>query len=198
MSTDERRERVRDAVRRLLGVEPLDNAGQWSMTGHHRGVALGFSYFDEMTVRAQYPHDYPIYMHLRNGSDSSCPPERAPFFVFACGKAAPMDIAMRLLDETVCTDLRRLTHFELAMHELYSGSSTTEIRVSTPGWNGTPEMAHRMLDIVASIMLRLDEARAAADAAAGVSAGAPYRGAIPDLERIHEQRLAEIEAERSR
>lgn len=214
MSTDEQRAHVRDVVRRLLGVNPGENAGRWYMEGTYRGVAVSFSTSDlpefraddidasfkvDTRVSADYPRDYPLYLTLRDGADSSR--SEAAFFAFFRGQAAPLDIVERVLNETVCDGLRRLKRFNLDTidpAEIIRTRKPPSISLSVPRWVETPDTAQLMLEIVATLILGLDDARTAADAAAAANASTPYRGGVPDLDRLHKQRLAEIKAERRR
>jgi hypothetical protein len=207
MTTDENRERVRDAVRRTLGASPLANTGSWFVEGVYRGVPMWFSYsappdpHEEdlgvwTTIGTEIPGDYPLHLRLEPRTDDQPRDPRAAFFATLQGKAAPLDIVTRLLDAQICDDLRLLGRFTLNTYRAkLAGPSPFVIDLSVPGWVEDAGIADRMIDVLGRLVLSLEDARRAADAAAGASTG-PYRSIGPDPEELHKKRLAEVEAVR--
>lgn len=209
MTTDERREHVRDVVRRMLGASPLAHTGSWFVEGVYRGVPMDFWYSDPpkpddddtgvwTTVTAEIPHDYPLYLRLEPRTDDRPQDPPAPFPATLQGKAAPIDIVTRLLDAQMCGDLRLLGRFNLDTYPVKLASPSPApfvISLSVPWWVEDASVADRMIDLLGRLVLSLGDARAAADAAATASTG-PYRSIGPDPEELHRRRVAEIEAVR--
>jgi hypothetical protein len=208
MATDERREHVRDVVRRTLGVPPSENTGAWFVKGAHRGVPITFSYWEltardadryevprlGTTVTAQIPEGYPLHLRLEPRIDGGAQVPGHPCFTVVEGKAAPLDIVTRLLDVQTCDDLRALGQFTLRTQRVnLVASLTIEIDLSVPYWVEREDIARRIIDIVVKLVLSLEDARAAADAAANTSTG-PYRSDGPDTEALRRRRMAEVEA----
>lgn len=208
MTTDERREHVRDVVRRTLGVDRSKNTGAWFVEGTHRGVPTTFSYWElpardadryevppfGTTVTAQIPEGYPLHLRLEPRTNGRAEVPDPPCFAVLQGKAAPLDIVTRLLDVQTCEDLLSLGQFTLCTRRVNLISSLTmEIDLSVPYWVERDEVAGRMIDLVSKLVSALDDARAAADAAANTST-APYRSEGPDTEALHRRRIAEVEA----
>ena len=209
MTTDERREHVRDVVRRTLGVSPSENTGAWFVEGAYRGVPITFSYWElparsyndvyepprfGTSVTAQIPEGYPLHLSLEPGTDGRAQAPEAPFFTVLQGKAAPLDIVTRLLDVQTCDDLRALGQFTLSTERVSLVTSLTmQIELSVPYWVEREDVASRMIDLVTKLVLALEDARAAADAAANTTSG-PYRSEGPDTEALQRRRMAEVEA----
>jgi hypothetical protein len=208
MTTDERREHVRDVVRRTLGASPAEDTDAWFVKGTYRGVPITFSYWElpaqdanhyelprfNTSVTAQIPEGYPLHLSLEPGTDGRAQAPEAPFFAVLQGKAAPIDIVTRLLDVQTCEDLLALGQFTLCTRRVSLTSSLTmEIDLSVPCWVERDDVAERMIDLVSKLVLSLEDARAAADAAANTSTG-PYRSTGPDTEVLHRRRVADVEA----
>jgi hypothetical protein len=208
MTTDERREHVRDVVRRTLGASPSENTGAWFVEGAYRGVPITFSYWElparnyndvhepprfGTSVAAQIPGGYPLHLRLEPRTDGRAQAPEAPFFAVLQGKSAPIDIVTRLLDVQTCDDLLALGQFTLRTERVsLVRSLTMEIDLSVPYWVERDDVAGRMIDLVSKLVLSLEDARAAADAAANASTG-PYRNPGPDTETLHRRRIAEVE-----
>lgn len=208
MTTDVRREHVRDVVRRTLGVSPSENTGAWFVKGAHRGVPITFSYWElpdraadryelprfGTSVTAQIPEGYPLHLRLEPRTDGRAQAPDHPCFAVLQGKAAPLDVVTRLLDVQTCDDLLALGQFTLCTRRVSLISSLTmEIDLSVPYWVERDDVAGRMIDLVSKLVLSLEDAQAAADAAACASTG-PYRNLAPDTDDLHRRRVAEVEA----
>lgn len=208
MGTDERREHVRDVVRRRLGASASENSGAWFVEGAYRGVPITFSYWElpdrdadryevprfGTTVTAQIPDGYPLHLRLEPRTDGRAEVPDYPCFAVLQGKVAPRDIVTRLLDVQTCDDLLALGQFTLSTRRVSLISSLTmEIALSVPYWVERDDVAERMIEIVSKLLLALEDARAAADAAANTTTG-PYRSEGPDTEALHRRRMAEVEA----